>query len=224
MAVAYVASGTAVEETDTTLTVSHTVGSGQSLFLMFELAGSGTVPNVTSVLWNGSEALTLIGSVSQSVLRNGYLYGIKNPTAATANVVATVDATPIIIAGSLHTYSGVDQTTPWGTAATGNNNNASPTVTVGSTTAGNKCICACISAEDYSSLTMSNGTKRNEQTTANAAVILADRDSQATSTQVNGTFGVGTIWTWVGVELFAAAAGTKAPPPRRRPTRFFWGR
>lgn len=189
----------------TTLTVSYTLTAGDCLLVYFEVAWSGSIGSITSVVWNGSENLTLIGSVSQSVTRNGYLYGLKNPTAGAFSAVVTLSATPIISAGVAAGITAVDQTTPWGAAGTGQGASNTPSATVASTTAGNTVFCAGIAAEDYAGITMTNGTAENTQATANVSLILASRASQAGSTQVNGTYGATTVWTWVAAEFYGPA-------------------
>lgn len=70
-------------------TITSYVNSNVSPMVVEIVTASGTSDQCTGVTWNGSENLTRLDSrvVSSGVGRT-YMYGLKNPTATTANIVA----------------------------------------------------------------------------------------------------------------------------------------
>lgn len=99
--------------TSSSITWSHAVAgaSNRVLYAFFTAFSGGGDP--TSVVFNGSENFTEIadflgGSGNDN---NVSLWVLKNPTATTANIVATFSESGDLTGCSL-SYSGVDQTTP----------------------------------------------------------------------------------------------------------------
>lgn len=203
--------GTAVEYGSVTIaTFTYTLTAGDLLLVAIE--GSAAVtPTIASVVWNGSESMTFIGSTSLSSFRNLFLYGLMGGTSGAHNAVVTFNAPALIAAGLVFGYSGVDTGTPWDTAGTNNGFSATPTVTAAGAT-GDTVVTAGLAAEDIVSLTMTNGTMRDLQLTSNVSFAVIDQASSASVT-TDGTYGSVSGWTWVSVNLNAAsgaglAAGT----------------
>ena len=198
--------GSTVEATSSsTVTANYTLTSGDCLFVLIG-AGRATAPTITSVVWNGSENMTLIGSTgSASTFRNAWLYGLSGATSGAHSVVVTfAGGAPNVSMAKVFGYQNVLSATPWDTAATGTANNTSPTVTVTSAT-GDLAIAVGLIAETYVSLSMTNGTIQAQELTTNYHAAIMDR-AGAASVQINGTYGSAENWTWVGVNLNATAA------------------
>lgn len=189
----------------TTLTSNnYTLTSGDSLFAIFECVSGSP----SSVMWNGTEAMTLIASNTNQTSRRTYLYGIKNPSAVTSQVTATVSNT--ITAVSVFAYTAVDSTTPWGTAVTADSpNSTTPTVSVTGTSTNATVIMAGQEDGAIGGLTFSNGTKRDDQTTANCRFTIADRASSVASLQINATQSA-SFYVWEAVEIFGPATALVA--------------
>lgn len=217
MAVAFRSAGTTSEvNTSATASYSYTLTAGDLLLIGFE-AGAGSTPTVTSVKWNTTETMTLIGVSNHSTFRNTWLYGLMGATSGTHNVDITLGASANVIVGVPFGYSGVDSGTPWDTAGTGAGTSTTPSVTASGQT-GDLVITSAFGSEAYVSLTMSNGTKRDEQVTANVSAIIIDQASAASVT-TNGTLGANDVWAWVSVNLNVAATAANAFIPSFASTR-----
>lgn len=98
------------------LTLSHTVPSGQSLLaILVEWGGANTISSVT---WNGSAASAYITQVNTSVAannnrRNCAIYYVLSPTARTADIVVTFSTTVNVAAISALNISDSDTSTPF---------------------------------------------------------------------------------------------------------------
>lgn len=200
------AAGTPQESaSSTTLTISHTLAAGETLFVMFN-GGRATLATVASVTWNGSESMTEIGSATAgSSFRTCKVYGLTGGTTGTHDVVVTMNESCNIILGMVFTYTNVNTSSKWDGVQTANGNPTStPTATVTSET-NDLVVYALLTSEAYVSHTASNGTERSEQTSTNGAYIVMDRAGQ-TSTQVNGTLGASDSWGLVAFNLNATSA------------------
>lgn len=124
----------------TSLTISHTVGSGsdRALYVFVDVSNSTDLMSTGTVTYGGT-SLTAVGSVETGNGSNFLrAFRLVAPASGTANVVITPSASAF-----LHAYcvslAGVDQTTPEGTVVTSpasgsNTTSASPistTVTLG---------------------------------------------------------------------------------------------
>jgi hypothetical protein len=108
--------------TTTTLTVSHTVddGSDRVLIVAATLYSATAGVGFSGCTWDGN-AMTLLDSKrSADNLWCTYIYGYKNPTVKTANIVLTKNNAASSYFGLIATnYYNVDQTDTYGTAANG---------------------------------------------------------------------------------------------------------
>jgi hypothetical protein len=109
------AEGHSVASVDVNLTIAS---NRDRYLLVFIIAGDPVAPiDLSSVNWNTSEALTELLDFSTASFNRLWIYGLKNPTATTANVTAAFASAGnddvAVIAVSLYN---VDQTTPVGTA------------------------------------------------------------------------------------------------------------
>ena len=110
---------------------SHTV-SGTNPTLIVKVEYKQNSPgSITSVFWNGTEELTMLGTEANGGDANTSLWYLAAPTATTANVVVTFTASRRAVA-SASTYSDVDQTNPFRAAAfnSATGTDATPTVDV----------------------------------------------------------------------------------------------
>lgn len=119
MAVSVDTSGSAVGASVATVNVNITVANNRDRYLLAFILGSDpTAPvDLSSVNWNTSEAMTELIDFMAGTFNRLWIYGLKNPTATTANLTATFLSTgnDNIVVGAVSLY-GVDQTSPVGTA------------------------------------------------------------------------------------------------------------
>lgn len=159
--------------TTSPITTAFTVTGVSPLLVSFSTEAALTV---TSVTWNGgSEALSLIGSIADGVAATKtWLYGLKNPTAKTDNVVVTLSGNPSSLGAVVYIIgtTGGDTTTGWRSAFTRNDGTGTgPGLTVTDSVSGDVVFHACAV---YTSTT-----------------IVFDAGETTTSTLSNNIFGGG---------------------------------
>lgn len=110
--------GTGTITTATSLTWSHTIGSGSNGILLVNVAiyDDKAAVQVNSVTYGGT-SLTRLGSVAGARTRAEMWY-LKAPASGTANIVVTLSAAANFTAGAT-TFFNVDHTTPFGAPVTG---------------------------------------------------------------------------------------------------------
>src|SRR5438132_6805144 len=117
--------------TANTLTWSHTVGAAPKLVLVVGVTNRDGHKTVTGVTYGGTP-LTRIG------FRNGHgnanrveIWSLTAPSPGTANVVVSLSGSVDLVGGAI-SFSGVNQTTPFGTFVSAQGTSASPSVTASS--------------------------------------------------------------------------------------------
>ena len=121
MAITYDTDAYGVSDAATT-TVGITVANNTNRILvaLIGLGNSTGASQISSVVFNGSESFTAIGTISDNGEDEACdIWYLVNPTATTANVVVTYDGTPDASVNVVSLY-GVDQSDPIGTIAQSN--------------------------------------------------------------------------------------------------------
>lgn len=97
-----------------------TVASGSDRILIVGVGHRANTISVSGITWNTSESFTLIsGSNATNSLSDVWLYKLLAPTETTADVVVSFSASATFANAGVMYITGVDQTTPHGTAAIG---------------------------------------------------------------------------------------------------------
>lgn len=116
IAVASVSTGQS--NSTSSLSFSHTVNSGENRLLLVGIAtgasnyNGSNASDVTSVTYRGS-SMTLVGNETSSGYGKVFIYALVNPAAGTGNVVVTTNTSRAIVANAT-SFTGVNQTTPYG--------------------------------------------------------------------------------------------------------------
>lgn len=213
MAVAFQAtSGMQSTTTATSLTYSMTVSAGSDLALVVGVALEETSIDVTGVTFNG-DAMTQTGSDTPSggLFSEAQLFRLVNPDVATANIVVSVSSADSIISGAF-SMTGVDQTTPVGTAAT----DTSTSDTTASTTVasvGTDDLVVDILAADSDFV----ATVGADQGDNDMQASLSGQVTGAMSTQAGSAGGV-MSWTWTGARPMAQIAVAFKPSAGAAPS------
>jgi hypothetical protein len=106
--------------TGSTITVSHTTGSGTNRLMLVGISIDQTGLTVSSVTYNG-DPLELVGLQDSGSWEKVAIYKLVGPDIGTHDVVVNYSRTGVTIIGVM-TFTGVDQTTPLGTFAGANTN------------------------------------------------------------------------------------------------------
>jgi len=209
----FTSAGTIAQTTSsTTVTCSYTLTSGDDLFVITEV-GAATTPTINSVTWNGSENLTIIGSmVVNTSFRTVSLYRLAGGTSGTHDAVVTTAASTSLSSCFAFGYDNVDSlgtpgsTTGGGTAWTVSADNSS----------GNLLLAACSDNElTMGSVSFTNGTERSEQVSANTALWIGDRSTAGTPVTIDGTMtSVFSAYSCIAVSLIPPSASSHNPRSR----------
>ena len=220
-------SGTPTEASNTatnTATWSHTVPTGSTRLLlvtvgMWDPLGQTSVSSVTY----GGAALARVTGLTPPNQAGGGLVDIwyrLAPVEGTANIVVTLaDVHAILLTGAVD-FTGVDQTTPFGTPATATGTAATITVNVSSATG--ELVVDAVKAFRTGHTALSPGADQTEQFDINSGATdshAASTEAGATTVTMSWTYtdGVATDYAWAiaGVALKPAAGGGGSPAPTR---------
>jgi len=207
------ASSASNSSTSSTLTFSHTVGTGSDRLLLVGVVIRSSSTSVTSITYN-SLALTYLSSVLSNDVRTELWYR-KNPPSGAHNVVVTIGASRMMAAGAM-SFTGVHQTTTFGTAMTNANSNTAPTVNVSSAT--DELVVDVVGQRDPDApntltahASQAERFKKASTSGSNANVRLGgSTETGAATTTMSWTLSPGDDWGIIAVPLKPAPA---APTP-----------
>jgi hypothetical protein len=146
-AVTFDASSTPVEATATSVTVSHTVGTGSNRLIVACVSVNGA--DVTGVTYNGV-ALTLKARQTQGTIYRTEIWYLVAPATGTNNLVASIAPSNQNLIASGKSFFGVNQSNPLGTNETaGAESGTSVTDTVTSTGMVTDCLTTNASASAH---------------------------------------------------------------------------
>jgi hypothetical protein len=129
-AIAFDAASSSQADNTSSLTWSHTTSAGSDRILIVGVSSDQNDP-VSTITYNGVN-LTKLESEKYGFVNKVELWYLVNPSSGTHNVVVTLSSSSDGLGGGAVTYTGVDQSTPVGTAVKNNGYNLNPTVTVSS--------------------------------------------------------------------------------------------
>lgn len=197
----------------------HTTDAGTDCLIVAVIWGGATTTTVSAISWNGS-ALTLIPSstATQAGVTKIEWYYLLAPTIqgpATITVTMSSAARGGAIA---YNYQNVNQSVPFGTAATNvsGSNNVNETVTV--TSAAGELILAALAANNGDTTTVTAGNTQVTNTvltaggTTNSVIALIEEASGAASVAMTGTLSTARAWAASGVALKPTAGGSSWGP------------
>lgn len=211
MAIAFDAAATGGAASASSVTFSHTCTGSDLLLLVGVHLYNVNGATISSVTYNGI-ALTLVDSAANSNRRVS-LYRLVAPATGANDVVITLSGTEFEVNGGSMSFTGVDQTTPLGTAVAANGNSTTPTVDVSAAT--NDVVAAVLAIEHSGTLSVGAG-----QTSRYSAVggggwnkYAGSTEPGATTTTMSWSDTVGGAWGIVGVPIKpkAAAGGGIVP-------------
>lgn len=197
--------------TTSPITVSHTVsGSDRYLICHAFLYKTGANETVSTWTWNGSENLTQIATTFNGDVRVEF-WGLKNPTTGNHNWVMTASANTDLVAGCA-SYTGVNQTTPLGTAVTGGDASTAPSVTVSS--ASGELVVDALAVNSPSGSGYSLGAGQTERWSHsisggnfNAPEAVSSTEAGAGSVTMSYTLNNAWNWALAAVPLLPASGG-----------------
>lgn len=197
----------------TTVACTFTVGSGANRYMTIVVAMRNAAATVSSIDVGGSAATQVTSARKQGSLSSVDRWYIKSPSSGSVTVTATLSASSIAAIGCI-SFSGVDQTTPHGTAATATATSAAPSVTV--TSAVGEIAVGAFS-QKWGSTTVitagSGGTKQWEENAVSSSLNAADStESGAASVVMDWTTGSNSQeWNATGLSIKPATSVAVTP-------------
>jgi len=201
--------GSAAGACGSPLTWQHTIGAtANDRYLLVGVSTGASAVTPTSVTF-GAQAMTLLTSQVNGT-SGAFLYGLVAPTRGTGSITVTLPAGPCSAVGGSVSYSGVDQTTSTGTAATAGGTGTAASVSP-STVQGDKVISVLASNGATSATPQAGATVRWSST---SGTVLGAGDTA--SRTGGGTFNVTMSWTLAPSSEFALVAiPVRASAPTR---------
>lgn len=192
------------------LSFEHTVGTGSNRALIVGVAlRNGSSEMVKGVTFDGTE-LKYIGSATRSTHVRVELWGLVAPASGTKKVVVSLTGSTRVAAGAM-SFTGVDQTSPWGAPVADFGNGTLRTVTAPGVTAGGMVVDVFGSRRTDFTYTVGSGqTVRWADETATGG---GDHVRGAGSTKPTAVAGNVTVsWTLSAGKESALVAVALAPP------------
>lgn len=193
------------------LTFSHTVGSGAERMLIVGVALRKNGPVVSSVTYGGV-GLTLIASqLDGGADHRAELWYLLAPTSGTANIVVTLSATVDATAGAI-SFAGVNQTAPLGSVAGSQGTDQTPSVTIVSAVGE---VVADVMSANGDSGAVAVGANQTQQWNQNTGTSDAN-EFGAQSTEA-GAASVTMSWSLTNANKWAILAVPIKPSPAIAP-------
>jgi len=216
--------GTGVSSTS--ITIPHTVGAGTNRILIVNVAAPANPPFLTGTTYAGLP-LTKLGTAINTIGgHDSSIWYLKNPPSGAANVIVSF-STLVIGNAAVSSWSGVDQTTPFGATATaegGSGTNVASTATVSVTSATGEVVIDSTMLATV--VTAAVGPGQTPLANFASAGSVADRilhSSEAGASTVtmswnyNGHPTYQQYWRTLAVPLKPASVSTLTPTPTTPP-------
>jgi parallel beta-helix repeat protein len=192
----------------TTVSWSQTIASGSNRLLLVRVVNINSNVTVSSVTYGGVGLTQLATAVSHSSTTavRASLYYLVAPAVGTASVVVNFSASTRTIAGSLD-FTGVSQSTPFGTVATAAGNSNAPSVTVAG--ASTDMFHDVVAAQGTAGTSISAGSGQTPSysytgQTSGDVVGMASVKAGSASSAMTWSLGNSAPWVSIGVPLRAA--------------------
>jgi hypothetical protein len=195
----------------TTLTWSHTCAGTNRYVLVGVSMGQFPDTGRTMSATFGGTSMTSLGLVHSGGSTAGLvqLFGLINPATGASTVTVTASGTTDTLSGGSVSFTGVDQTTPVGTAVTASGTSTAPSATVTGTTAGNMVAAAACTGTSTGFTASGNTSRWTKNVNGNTGAGNNAGSTAAASGSVSMSFttGASDLWGAVAVEVKAASGG-----------------
>ena len=205
--------------TVSSLSFSHTTGSGNNRLMLVAISvgntgPTGMPPQVDTVSY-GNDSMTLVrgqlDTTDQDV--RSYIYSLTAPPSGTTNVVITLTGNGTIAAGAT-TFTGVDQTTPLGTSVSASGVGNTASILVSSQTG--EMVFGTVAYDSSPTLSLPGGSgqtmlwNRRVPTPGNTLAGAASTEAGAASVTHSYSSTENQDWAIVAVPILPASGGATA--------------
>src|SRR3990172_7868952 len=209
IAIDTVTSGYTPTTGQSSLTISHTTSGSNRLLLVGVSFNNDNFETVSSVTWNSTENLSLVGQIANVDDARVEIWGLAAPSTGTANVVVTFStALTQSAAAGVITFTGVDQSTPLGTFANAIGDD-STLATVNVSSAAGELVFGVVDAE-YMAVT--TDASQDEHWNIDRGGTSSGSTHGAGSTEAGAAPTVTTSWTLPSGSNHWAVGGVSIKP------------
>ena len=185
--------------TGTSVTVSHTTGTGANRLMLVGISYRNKDSETVSAISYGGSALTLVGTIANGTNSRIYIYRLLNPAQGTANLAVTfnnaVDRGAVV---AVATFFNVNQSSPLGTFASATGSSTAPSVDV--TAATGQLVFDVLAVRNTTALTPGAGQSERWDLSQTDIRGGGSTEAGAASTTMNWTSGDG-AWAIGGVAI-----------------------
>ena len=188
-------------------TIAHPVSSGANRLLLVGVTfWPGSSQTVTSVTWNSTEGLTYIKDISYGTSIRTELWGCFPVATGTHNVVVNLSAPTTYLTVGVISFTGVDQSTPYGTPVTATGSSMSASITVAS--ASNEMVLSVAGAgtNNFNFTSITGGTQRWNLSAATSTKGASGTASGAASVTISHGLSNTNGWAIIGLAIKPARA------------------
>lgn len=206
MAVAVDAVSSAAGGSASNFSWAHTC-SGSDRLLMLGIAWYDSIDTISSVTYN-SVAMTAVPSSSKSIGQyTVVLYYLTNPASGSNTVAVTFSGGVFDFGGGAISFTGADQTTPLGTAATASGTSTTPSVAV--TSASGEIVLDTLIITHSGTLTVDGSqTQRWNSTGSGYTKYAGSTEGGAASTTMSWSNSTSQDWAITGVAIKPVSTNT----------------
>ena len=194
-----------------------TVGALTSRILVIDIARIDGTETISSVAVNGSTTGVVFYGFKEfndgARQRRIDRYYKLNPASGSNSVVVALSGQTNAWSVGLHSWSGVDQTTPFGTIASASADSVGPITVNVSTSAGQVVLDAAVWGTSGQTVTVGAGQNQriNNGATAVAAIAVSEETAGGASTTMSWTLSGQAQWAQLAAVLNAAGGGAADP-------------
>ncbi|MBW7866243.1 MAG: DUF11 domain-containing protein, partial [Candidatus Hydrogenedentes bacterium] len=206
----WVTGAVAIKAGPSTLSLSHTTGSGTNRLMLVGVSYEDDNENgcaVSSVTYGGQSLTQVVWRAQNEAISE--IWGLTAPPSGAGTVVVSFTGTETADSAvvGVATFTGVDQTTPLGTPASAQVNGTSLSVNVVSETGG--MVFDTLAVDDGRVSTVNAGQTQRW----NARTESGDDGIRGAASTKPGAASVNTGWTWVNTDWAALCAVPIRPAP-----------
>jgi len=198
------------------LTWAHTVGNGIANPILVVSVKVGASNTCSGVTYNGT-SLTQLTSQPQGTV-TVYIFSLVNPThdGAAHNIVASFSSSTGGSAGCAASYSGVAQSSTWGTPATNSGSSGNSSVTVTTTASSQKVVdINSTTAFTSDSTPSASQTKETSDVSVGGSTLdFGDITATGSSMNLSWTNQSNSGWAELAAPMNAFVSGGGPPPTR----------
>lgn len=191
----------------TTLTIPYTVTSGADYLLVTTVLGQSSSATFSSVTFNGDAMFQIVQQTDDVGSHRVAIYGLRTPDIATGDVVVTVSASGDIVAATIRSLSGVEQTSNSASHRTPTGGNETGAFSLAVTSQSGDMVVDVVGALFGTLVAGANQTTNYNDAPGGGSSMFASSYESATGSSTTMSWSGSSFWAQAAVALVPAGAG-----------------